>query len=172
MDFDSIITFILIVLFFVFPSILKQLSRKKKTSAAPNKANKAKKPSLFGKLGDKIRKFAEEIEKQAKEKKQGQGWEEIIDDQEMVKTYEDPFDPDAYEDDGYHEALEPMQEPSISVAVSEEPGKPVLKSGKPSSGRENCFGNAYGKTRLSSSRLQQAIIWSEILSKPVALREE
>jgi len=171
MDFDSIITIILILLFFTFPTILKQLNRKKKTGAAPDKV---KKPSLFGKLGNKIREFAEEIEKQAQERKQGQGWEELEDDREMVKTYEDPFDPDAYEDDGYQndEILEPMPEPSISMAVSDKPEKSGLKSEKPSSGWEHCSGNSYGQTRLSSSRLQQAVIWSEILSKPVALRQE
>jgi hypothetical protein len=169
MDFDSIITIILILFFFTFPTILKQLSRMKKTGVAPDKA---KKLSLFGKLGDKIREFAEEIEKQAQEKQQGQGWEEIADDREIVKTYEDPFDPDEYEDDGSldDEVFKPMPEPSILAAVSDEPEKSFLKSEKPSFGREHCSGSAYGQNRLSSPRLQQAIIWSEILSKPVALR--
>ncbi|MCK5835624.1 MAG: hypothetical protein KAH09_00030 [Desulfobacula sp.] len=171
MDFDSIITIILILLFFTFPTILKQLNRKKKTSTAPNKA---KNLSLFGKLSDKIREFAQEIEKQAKEKKQGQGWEELADDGEMVKTYEDSFDPDAYEDDGYQndEVLKPMPESSISVAVSDKPEKPVLKPEEQLPGLENMSADFCGQSQLSSSRLQQAIIWSEILSKPVALRQE
>ena len=62
MDFDSIITFLLLILFFVFPTILKQL--KKKTSASAP-ADKAKKLSLFEKLGEQIRQYAENLEQEA-----------------------------------------------------------------------------------------------------------
>jgi hypothetical protein len=176
MDFDSIITIILILLFFTFPTILKQLSRKKKTSAAPKKAGKL---SLFGKLGEKIREFAKEIEKQAKGKKPGQGWEELADDGETARIYEDPFDPDGYADDAYaddgyadDESFDPMSEPSVIAAVSDKEKKPVSKSERPLPGSDRSSGSAYGQRQLSPHRLQQAIIWSEILSKPVALRQE
>ncbi len=51
MDFDSVITFLLLLLFFVFPSILKRFAQKKKASV-PTQVEKTKKLSLFEKLGD------------------------------------------------------------------------------------------------------------------------
>jgi len=40
MDFDSIITFLFIIVFFILPGILKQIKAKKKKSITPEKAKK------------------------------------------------------------------------------------------------------------------------------------
>ena len=62
MDFDSIISFLLIILFFVMPTILNRL---KKKTAASAPAGKPKKLSLFEKLGEQIRQYAENLEQEA-----------------------------------------------------------------------------------------------------------
>ncbi len=169
MDFDSIISLLLIILFFVFPSLLKRLSQKKKTG--PTQAGKL---SLFEKLGEQIREYVQTLEQEAEKGKQShkaQG-DHLAEDGEF-QTYEDSFEEDL-EPEVY--ADEPVVEPSVSTAASviqeKELERPVLKPEKSMLACDSSTIGAFRPDRLSSCHLQQAIIWSEILSKPVALRQE
>lgn len=161
MDFDSIITIILILLFFVFPSILKQLAQKKKTEKeAPQRVTKL---SLFERLGEQIREYALTIEKQG-QKQPEQVWEELAEEQESPAQYEQAYEPDP---DPEERDFEPYARP----LVRKEPEKPVVTPKKfPPAAQDAlpCFASL--QREPSSLELQQAVIWAEILAKPIALR--
>jgi len=163
MDFDSIISIILILLFFVAPSILKQLAQKKKKAGekAPQRVTKS---SLFERLGEQIREYAQTIERQGQRGEQGQAWEELAEDRESQMQDADVFDPDLYPDE---RDFEPPDRP----AVREKPEKPAVKPKKPIPVQDPLSGFALMQGEPSSLQLRQAIIWSEILSKPIALRD-
>ncbi len=173
MDFDSIISLLLIISFFVFPSLLKRLSQKKKTGptqAGKAETGKAKKLSLFEKLGEQIREYVQTLEQEAQKGKQShkaQEWDHLAEDREF-QTYEEDLEPEVYAD-------EPVVEPSVSAAASviqEKKLEHVPKPEKPMLACDSSTIGVFRPDRLSSCHLQQAIIWSEILSKPVALRQE
>ncbi len=172
MDFDSIISILLILLFFIFPTLLKRLSQKKKTAgpvqAGKSKTGKAKKLSLFEKLGEQIREYAQTIEREAQKGKQPQEtyWDHLADDGEFQSSGEESFETKDYTED-YME--EPVGEPSVSAKELE---RSVPKPKKPVPAGDLSLPDPFRQPKLSSSHLQQAIIWSEILSKPVALRED
>ncbi len=161
MDFDSIISFLLIILFFVFPTLLKRL--KKKTSASAP-AGKAKKLSLFEKLGEQIRQYAENLEQEAAKGKQSQKPKKTI------------WDQLAGEEDFDEEAFVPVAEPPVFTADRVMPAKqkerPAPKSEKQVFVKPPSSTTVFGQPTFSSDQLQQAVIWSEILSKPIALRRD
>ncbi len=169
MDFDSIISLLLIILFFVFPSLLKRLSQKKKTGqtqVGKAKTGKAGKLSLFEKVGEQIREYVQTLEQEAQKGRQSQETQgdHLAEDGEF-QTYEDSFEED----------LEPVVEPSVFAAASviqEKELEHVPKPGKPMPACDSSTIGAFRPGQISSCHLQQAIIWSEILSKPVSLRQE
>lgn len=164
MDFDSIISIILILLFFVAPSILKQVAQKKKK--AEEKAPQAvTKLSLFQRLGEQIREYALNLERQARQNEQGKetGWEAF--EEEPQGEFPNPFDPDRYAEETELES---------SPIVRAEPKRAVPKPEKIKKTRQGpCARSAFAPVQGEPSplQLQQAIIWSEILSKPIALRD-
>lgn len=178
MDFDSIISFLLILLFFVAPTLLKRFSQKKKTAAPPRTGTttteKAKKLSLFERLGDQLREYAKTLEQEAQKGKASQEnvWELLADEQELPPSQEDPFE--GVVDTPY--GAEPMADSPVFDAASVMPEKKerkaVSKPEKKGSGCDFPGPGSFRSPRLSSAKLQQAIVWSEILSKPVALRQD
>lgn len=169
MEFDNLITYILLFLFFVLPSVLKGLGKKKKPVQV-----KKKKGSLFGKLGEAVQQFLRELEKQAQEaqqkaraKEQGSVWEDLADEDEIElilpedkppavsvkKPVPESFDPD-------HPFVSPKKKP---VPVAD----PVMAESHPGS-----YGLPEIRGEVTVHSLQQAVVWSEILGKPVALRND
>ncbi|RLC25893.1 MAG: hypothetical protein DRH93_00550 [Deltaproteobacteria bacterium] len=154
MDFDSIITFLFILAFFVLPSILKQIKARKKKAPQPQKVKK--KPSILGRLSEQIRQFIRELEQQAQKqrqagKDQGTVWETLSEDEDADFSEPEPevFEPPVT---SKRQRRKPVQE--ISIA------QPALQTS---------VSRTYG---FKSNPLQNAIIWSEILSKPLALRDK
>lgn len=159
MDFDSIITFILIIIFFALPSLLKQIQARKKKKGVPKKAKKSRaKPFIFEKISRKIRQFVQELEKRGRQEKSDQDtiWETLAEDEnENDLSQPEPDVPDEQPGSVKEEsrAQKPLKEPVIEKATAQ-----PLRSG--------------GYRVFKSDPLQNAVIWSEILSKPVALRDE
>jgi hypothetical protein len=168
MDFDSIISFLLLILFFVLPTLLKRLKKKTPGSAPAGKAGKL---SLFEKLGEQIRQYAENLEQEAAKGKQSRKTQENIWDQ---LAGEDDFQ-DSYEDFP-EETLMPAAEPPV---VTADRVMPIQKKVRPAPPPEKqnfvgkpCSTTVFGQPKFSTDQLQQAIIWSEILAKPIALRRD
>lgn len=163
MDFDSIITLLLIVAFFVLPAIFKQVMAKKKKTATPKKTKT--KLSIFGRIGEQIQKFIQELEEQAKQQKkqtteQETVWETLAEDEESPPVFESVS--------GDTDVSEPEPE------KVEPPVKRRIQSRR--YGQEPCVKESLYPLRkkycLKSNPLQNAIIWSEILSKPLALKDK
>lgn len=181
MDFDSIIPFLFVFAFFVLPSILKQIKARKK-KAAPSKPARQT-PSLFGKLGERIQEFIQELERQAREQKkaarntpeeQGTVWETLTEDEEPNVFFEpsgrDPGN-DLTEDADFDEFLAPG--PGKNMETREVPPPEEKRySRKKEVQREPVMQTVSKNYRINSNPLKNAIIWSEILSKPLALRDK
>ena len=168
MDFDSIISFLLIILFFVMPTILKRL-KKKTPASAPG--GKAKKLSLFEKLGEQIRQYAENLEQEAAKGKQPREtqeniWDQLAGEEDLQDIYED----------FHEEEFTPVAESPVFTADRIMPVKekehPAPRLEKQVFARKPCSTAIFGQPKFSSDQLQQAVIWSEILSKPIALRRD
>ncbi len=180
MDFDTIISFLFLIAFFILPGILKRVKAIKTKNTQSVKSNK--KPSLFDKISKKIQKFVRELEQQAKQPKQtGQNhdspWDAIADDQTSPANFE-TFD---QEDDYFREPdsdipdtpLSEAQIPAYHAAMEEPEDNITRKNIKgPHITKEPLIQHS-GSANLifKSNPLQNAIIWSEILGKPVGLRE-
>ena len=178
MDFDSIISVLLILLFFIFPTLLKRFNKKKNT-AETSPAGKARKLSLFERLGEQIREYAQALEQEAQKGKQPREniWDHLADEDEFQTIHEDSFeeaDSQAYRTESLAaESAVPAADSAIqenrrkrSVPKSEKHGQKQGPDCDPS------WPGTHRQPKLSSCQLQQAIIWSEILSKPVALRQD
>lgn len=175
MDLDSLITFIMLLVFFVLPSIFKQLAARKKKAPATQPQGQKKKNSWFTRIGDQIRQFLKELEQQARQakKQQAQG-EPVGPDQDFW----DSLSGDDPPDEGYVARQSPEVEPEPSRAAElftpePEPPEIMRESIEASSSRDMGAGKrkTRSKGRFKRHPLQNAVVWSEILSKPVALRE-
>ncbi len=177
MDFDSLITFILILLFFVGPTIFKQWQKKQKknSSDAPQqndsdpKGSGPKRSGLFGKIGDQIQQFIKDLEEQALEAKskadQDQGqetvWDGLREEEEQDTDFYDSLDESGLP---YYQETEIKEDPIP---------EPVYAKPAPEPNQESNYRKAPSSSgQFRSNQLQNAVIWSEILSKPIALRED
>ncbi|MCD4676651.1 MAG: hypothetical protein K8S18_11760 [Desulfobacula sp.] len=165
MDFDSIVTFLFIIAFFVLPSIFKQVMARKKKTVTPKKTKK--KLSIFNRIGDQIRQFVRDLEEQAKQQKKETTepetiWETLAEDEELPPSYE-RVDEDADFSEPELEVFKPPVKTRIHTP------KPVPE---PSIEEQGLLYSGSGNYRFKADPLQNAVIWSEILSKPLALREK
>ncbi len=212
MDFDSIVTFLFIIAFFVLPSILKQIQARKKKAAPGQKVRK--KPSIFGKISDQIREFILEIERQAREQNQKKTrnqdreqnqarpaqpslWEALKEDEQApLDLGESGRDTDfgessplshpekAYSENAYlkktsrekigpefEERFQPQKEAQQAGGTLRKDQWSNLKDPGQGSYMRPAAGAARQAGRFKSNPLQNAVVWSEILSKPIALRD-
>jgi len=175
MDFDSIISFLLILLFFIAPTLLKRFNQKKKTDGSPQagmiKTGEEKKLSLFEKLGDQLREYAQTLEQDAQKGTPDNIWEHLDEEQDLPPSHEDSFEGE-FDTPGY--GIEPMADTPVIAKASVMPEKkerePAPKPERKGSCCDSPGAGSFRSPKLSSCQLQQAIVWSEILSKPVALR--
>ncbi|MCP4023893.1 MAG: hypothetical protein GY729_18760 [Desulfobacteraceae bacterium] len=171
MDFDSIITFFILIAFFVLPAILKKVKAGKKKTAPLKKTKK--KLSIFDKLGEQVRQFAREIENQAHQQENASEGQSTV--REMFAEDEDLlFESEKIgEDADFSDAPIIVTHENSETKEPEAPEKrtkPQKEVEEPTIGKSGlCLSKDY---RYKSNPLQNAIILSEILSKPVALRDE
>jgi hypothetical protein len=169
MNFDSIISIFLIFIFFVLPIVLKRLQAKNKAAVKPGPATK-KKVSLFERMGEQIQEFVKDLEQQAKAEKEAEGkkdgiWERLAED-EKTNARSLKIETPIHEKRrmiGDEDSAPQKMGPPVQTGFNKKREAPVEKSGYycPESYALN-----------SRRKLRQAVVWSEILSKPVALREK
>ncbi len=169
MDFDSIIPLLFIIAFFVLPSIFKQIMAKNKKTGAPEKINKN--PSIFEKIINQVRQFVRDLEEQAQQQRQGtkeqdQGWEALAEHEDTHSDFE-TIGEDA--DFSGPSTIVSQKEGTFEKAVP--PAKIIPPRKKEISIRERKR-HLSKRYRFKSDPLQNAVIWSEILSKPLALKKE
>jgi hypothetical protein len=168
MDFDSIITFLLLILFFVMPTLLRRLKKKKPASTLAGKAGKL---SVFEKLGEQIRQYAENLEQEAAKATPSRKTSENIWDQ---LAGEDDFQ-DIYEDSPEAVRIPAAEQPVVRadrVTPSKKTVRPAPTPEKQIFVQSPASTTVFGQSKFLSDQLQQAVIWSEILAKPIALRRD
>ncbi|MEA1967206.1 MAG: hypothetical protein U9N77_03175 [Thermodesulfobacteriota bacterium] len=163
MDFDSIILFLFFIVFFVLPAILKQVLAIMKKKAPPKKAKK--KLSLFDRISDQIRQFVQKLENQAKQQKketreQDTAWEMLAEDEDPLPLFESIEENADFSEPEPEKAEQPLKK-RIQPQIDEQ--EPCIKEPLYPLQKKYC---------LKSNPLQNAIIWSEIISKPLALRNK
>ncbi|MCD4722302.1 MAG: hypothetical protein K8S13_20950 [Desulfobacula sp.] len=163
MDFDSIVTFLFIIAFFVLPSIIKQVLARKKKTATPKKTKK--KLSIFGRIGERIQQFIQELEEQAKQQKKETSDQEIIWETLSEEEESPPVFESVVEDADFSEPEPEVFKPPVKKRIQSRRHE-----------QESCIKEPLYPLRekycFKSNPLQNAIIWSEILSKPLALRDK
>lgn len=179
MDFDTFINLIILFLFLALPSLLKRRKTKKaKQGQAAEKSREKKKRtglfSLFGKISARLQQFREELERQAQLQQQRSGksvWDDLAEplpeeprqDQDLPEPEFRAAPWDSGEDDADFSATK-----EIAPEKPEMPREPRPVRKRRGSFSEPCMRPA---RRVTPCRLRQALIWSEILGKPIALRE-
>jgi hypothetical protein len=171
MDLDSLITFLLFLAFFVLPSIIRMIrAGKKKSGTAPPKE---KKTSFFGRVTDRFAQVIRELEEQVQQAKQQQQGTDGPS-QDFWQTFKD----DEWEEEESGQAgkvaatgLEPQPATEPFTVPPE-----VLEPRRKNMGNKTVFGSARRKRKVQicykRHPLQNAVVWSEILGKPKALRNE
>lgn len=163
MDFDSIVSLMIIVSFFILPSILRQLKGRKKKAVPAKK----KEPSFFNKIGGQIQNFIKELEPQAQQQK-AQKKEETF----WNTLTEDPgeeHETESIEEQRYDPRISSL-EPSLETIESTADRTRTQSENKPMTMPE--IRSHRRKFNYRPHPLQNAIVLSEILSRPVALRKE
>lgn len=173
MDFDSIIPIIFVIVFFILPNILKQLRGKVKKSVPKNTAKK--KSFIFGKIGEKIQEFIQELERQAQLQREknadaDDGWEMFVEDEENFSDLETKGRRDDVSDARTIVTQEEVDPSELEETVR--PKEIIQPENIDPSILKHPVQPGYATHRFKENQLQNAIIWSEILSKPVALREK
>ena len=167
MDFDSVISIFLVFIFFVLPVVLKKIQAKKKSAAGA--VTVKKKTSLFERMGEQVQQFVKDLEEQAREgkkseKNQSNIWETLTEgekrDKDRPKT-EAPVN-------GKRSIIEDWESASEKLIKPVQPGFNKKREGLAEKSGIYCRPGRYALN--SRQKLRQAMVWSEILSKPVALR--
>lgn len=208
MELDDLITYILLFLFFVVPSLVKRLRGKasKKAAEQPQADQKTadkspingrkKKPGLLGRLGTAVQDFVRELEKQALEAKKaaGEGGTSEPADKGAEGSVWDLLDD--REAPAASMKAEPVSKKEITESPAQfyDPDHPFVrpekrrvpagpgprKDSRPRRGKTIAAteGDRLGAPRpgvragIPAHALQQAVVWSEILGPPKALKPD
>jgi hypothetical protein len=169
MDFDSIITILFIIGFFILPSILKKVQAKKKKTEAPKRTKEN--PSLFDRIGEQIRQFVQELEQQGQqpqptEKAPDTLWDALAEDKDLASDME------TVGEDADMDVTPPLVCDEKNVPENGFPPEGIHRSRRKDGSLRKPIRRLAGPYCFKSNVLQNAVIWSEILSKPVALRDK
>ena len=156
MKFEYLIGVILFLVYMVF-IILKKT---RAASKSEERGGGRSRPGLQGKLDKFMSRIKAEIEAaNPKGSNEETGWEEYLPQEEDVKTLRDESPP---------ERIEPVIEKKPVLKVKPAQAGTVSESMKPVvDGKKILPGLEYGIRDL-----RKAVIWSEILAPPLALRDE
>ena len=169
MDFDSIISIFVIFIFFVLPGILKKIQSKKKPAATSGPVER-KKASFFERMGEQIQEFVKNLEQQAKaEEEAGENkdgiWERLAEDKKA--------------DAGGLNIETPTHEKKTMIGDQDSAPQKIGNRAKTDFKKKREVliekpGHYCPENYALNSRrkLRQAVVWSEILSKPLALKEK
>ncbi len=158
---ENIITLIIIVITVI--SVINQI----KTKTQP----KVKKAGLITRLNNYLTDLQRQLEQQTRSRSTNEfEWDQLIEEEELVHPREDSL-----EDLVLLEEKEPPPPPTPARRKTDRPhqrqlhvkARPKIKD-QP---RRRSMRSGFSKTARHRARLRQAIVWSEILGKPVGLRD-
>ena len=156
MKFEYLIWIIIFLVYMVFIFLKKSRAALKSEEMGGG----GSRTGLQGKLNKFLSRIKAEIEAaNPKGSDEETGWEAVLPQEEDVKPARDESPP---------ERIEPVIEKRPVLKVKPAPARPVSESMKPAvDGKKTLPGLAYGIRDL-----RKAVVWSEILAPPLALRDE
>ena len=156
MKFENLIWVILFLVYMVFIFLKKTRTASKSEERGGGRSR----PGLQGKLDKFLSRIKAEIEAaNPKGSNEETGWEEYLPQEEDVETVRDASPP---------ERIEPVIEKKPVLKVKSAPAGPVSERKKPVvDGKKILPGLEYG-----IQDLRKAVVWSEILAPPLALRDD
>jgi len=156
MDFDAIIPLLFVIFFFILPSLLKAM-KKKKNRPGENKT------SLFGRIGEQIGNLLQEIEQQ---KKQGVTTGNTDDIWSALAKAEDAYEQEEQMPPPELKPRKPVEEKSADI--------PVVAESRPAARlkqiKKQIHTDGRQRFRYRKKTLQNAVVLTEIIGKPVALK--
>ena len=171
MDTDTLITYILLFLFFVLPAILKR--RKKKAAEKTKPVQASGKKTGFSGIGNALREFVKEMERQVQEAKAAERQTSGTPDRGSVWDLLDDREPETETAErasvGRRTDLDDVVSPAPMTRATPVADSPPARTKRPPKPVPTCIPRV--RTALPASALQQAVVWSEILGPPKALRQ-
>ena len=166
---DNIVT--LIVIFIVLGSIIRKFKGQQKAKQGATPSDGGWLTKLKAALAD----FQRQIEQQSKDRTSGaSGWDQLLDDGEEYSSQAD-LDEAALDDLVFEEAEAPLRPEKMPPAVpvraqATRADKTQFVPGVPRRKALHASQPPYTSMAVSRAELRKAVIWSEILGPPVALR--
>ena len=171
MDLDTIISLVILLAFFVLPQMMKMVMGRQKKNP-PASEEKEKKPGVVEKIFLRVQEYIEEIEAAAKKEAPSGGegtdfWEAIHDESARGEEYETDR-----ADDTLTQMEAPLTEPGPVPPQRAAPPdlRPEIRKKKQSRCRQTTK-RGYGLGGGRRTPLQNAVIWSEILGPPRAMKD-
>jgi hypothetical protein len=171
MDLETLINIVLVFLFLLVTTLVRGLKAKQKLQKKKvKKQRQAAKPSVFPffrKIRDQIQESLKDLERQAREQRQQQKpklepepsdstfWDELSDEEE---TQEEPERTNTWD-----QTEDPVQKTAPEIQVQDREIKTVSSSKDVPPPTIHPYGRR--------PSLRQAVVWAEIIGKPVALRK-
>lgn len=167
---ENLIT-VIIILLIAFVSIIRKISAKqaqKQSSGSPAQAG------LMGRINAFINEIQQRIEEQQarEDSPSADEWQQLMEEGAPSRRYQEALDDQIMEGgfdiDDHPEEITPTRRPEAKPMPSPQPPSPPAMP--PARAKADLGIPLLGST-MSGANLRRAIIWSEILGPPVALRE-
>ncbi|HSL62201.1 MAG TPA: hypothetical protein VK885_10460 [Desulfotignum sp.] len=167
MDIDTLINLVMIIFFLIIAMVIQAVKamQKKKPGKAPEKGSQRTWFPLIQKLKDQFQAYIEHLERQARQAKQQQEapdptfWDELTE-----EDLEEAEDASGADDSKQHDPVQP----SWQEIRDKRRGKTDVVTPMP---------KAVGSWKTPAwvrqhPDLRQAVVWAEIIGKPVALKKD
>lgn len=177
MDLETLINIVLVFLFLLITTLVRGLKarQQKKVLKKKKKPAKASPFNFFHKIRDQIQSSLEELERQARQQRQKKGpepepsdpsfWEELSEGEMIQEEREMPSAVETEQTPAY--ARDQTDDPIQKMAPDFEVQDREIKTPRSSEEVPPPTLHPYGRR----PSLRQAVVWAEIIGKPVALRK-
>ena len=175
MDLETLINIVLVFLFLLITTLVRGLKarQQKKVLKKKKKPAKASPFNFFHKIRDQIQSSLEELERQARQQKKKKEpepsdpsfWEELSEGEMIQEEREMPSAVEAEQTPAY--ARDQTDDPIQKMAPDFEVQDREIKTPRSSEEVPPPTLHPYGRR----PSLRQAVVWAEIIGKPVALRK-
>lgn len=175
MDLETLINIILLFFFLLITTLFRGLKARQQKKKMKKKKQPAKSSvfSFFQKIRDQIQESLEELERQARQQRQRQTpdpepsdtpfWDELSEEEEIQEDLEKPLPREKEHAYTLDRTGDPIQDMAMDIQVQDREIK------TPASPKEVPPPTIHPYGRRPS--LRQAVVWAEIIGKPVALRK-
>jgi hypothetical protein len=167
MDLDTLMNVVLIAIFVIITMVIQAVKsmQKKKPGTAPEKASKKSWFPLLQKFKDQLREYAEELERQARQARQQQ--------EPPDETFWNELTEQELEDDEAAAAAADSRPPEPRRPYPEETREKRGKKTEPVTPMPESVGVWKTPSWVREHPdLRQAVVWAEIIGKPVALKKD